>query len=418
MTQATVSRDISELGLVKAPGADGHVYVTPESVVGRRRDGDRRLGRAARADPRRHPGHDRAQRADPRADRDARHGQRHRPGDRRVEPARAGRARWRATIRSSSSSPTTSRLERWRERFEVDPGTLRRFKDPVNKVVLAYSGGLDTSVAVAWLKEQFGVEVVTLTVDLGGGSLRHGVEASGDVGRRLARVRGGRPRAVRDRLRLAAPPGERPLPGRLSAGHGARPAAHRAAPRRGRQARGRRRGRPRLHRQGQRPGPLRRRDPRPRSGARGHRPDARRDGPDPRPGDRLRRRARDRDPDHQGLAVLDRRQPVGPLVRDRRPRGPVGHAAGRRLRVDRRRRRRPDAGRDRHRLRGRHPGRARRRAARAGRAGRARPRRWAAPTASVASTTSRTAWSGSRAARSTRRRPRPSCTPRTARSRG
>jgi transcriptional regulator of arginine metabolism len=32
VTQATVSRDISELGLVKAPGADGHVYVTPELV--------------------------------------------------------------------------------------------------------------------------------------------------------------------------------------------------------------------------------------------------------------------------------------------------------------------------------------------------------------------------------------------------
>ncbi len=46
----------------------------------------------------------------------------------------------------------------------------------MNKVVLAYSGGLDTSVAVAWLKEQYGVDVVTLTVDLGGGSLRHGVE--------------------------------------------------------------------------------------------------------------------------------------------------------------------------------------------------------------------------------------------------
>ena len=29
VTQATVSRDISELGLVKAPGADGHVYVLP-----------------------------------------------------------------------------------------------------------------------------------------------------------------------------------------------------------------------------------------------------------------------------------------------------------------------------------------------------------------------------------------------------
>jgi argininosuccinate synthase len=46
----------------------------------------------------------------------------------------------------------------------------------MNKVVLAYSGGLDTSVAVAWLREQFGVEVITLTVDVGGGSLREGVE--------------------------------------------------------------------------------------------------------------------------------------------------------------------------------------------------------------------------------------------------
>jgi argininosuccinate synthase len=46
----------------------------------------------------------------------------------------------------------------------------------MKKVVLAYSGGLDTSVAVAWLREQFGTEVVTLTVDVGGGSLRRGVE--------------------------------------------------------------------------------------------------------------------------------------------------------------------------------------------------------------------------------------------------
>ena len=46
----------------------------------------------------------------------------------------------------------------------------------MNKVVLAYSGGLDTSVAVAWLREQYGVEVITLTVDLGGGSLREGIE--------------------------------------------------------------------------------------------------------------------------------------------------------------------------------------------------------------------------------------------------
>jgi len=33
VTQATVSRDIAELGLLKAPRADGHVYVAPEDVI-------------------------------------------------------------------------------------------------------------------------------------------------------------------------------------------------------------------------------------------------------------------------------------------------------------------------------------------------------------------------------------------------
>ena len=42
-------------------------------------------------------------------------------------------------------------------------------KGEVNKVVLAYSGGLDTSVIVPWLKENYGCEVVTFTADLGQG---------------------------------------------------------------------------------------------------------------------------------------------------------------------------------------------------------------------------------------------------------
>ena len=37
----------------------------------------------------------------------------------------------------------------------------------VDKIVLAFSGGLDTSVAVPWLKEQYGAEIITLTMDLG-----------------------------------------------------------------------------------------------------------------------------------------------------------------------------------------------------------------------------------------------------------
>ena len=39
----------------------------------------------------------------------------------------------------------------------------------VKKVVLAYSGGLDTSVIVRWLQESYGCEVVTFTADLGQG---------------------------------------------------------------------------------------------------------------------------------------------------------------------------------------------------------------------------------------------------------
>lgn len=35
------------------------------------------------------------------------------------------------------------------------------------KVVLAYSGGLDTSVAIKWIKEKYDLDVVTLTVDVG-----------------------------------------------------------------------------------------------------------------------------------------------------------------------------------------------------------------------------------------------------------
>jgi len=39
----------------------------------------------------------------------------------------------------------------------------------INKVVLAYSGGLDTSVIVRWLQDTYGCEVVTFTADIGQG---------------------------------------------------------------------------------------------------------------------------------------------------------------------------------------------------------------------------------------------------------
>jgi len=40
---------------------------------------------------------------------------------------------------------------------------------PIKKVVLAYSGGLDTSVILKWLQDTYGCEVVTFTADIGQG---------------------------------------------------------------------------------------------------------------------------------------------------------------------------------------------------------------------------------------------------------
>ncbi|KKQ76970.1 MAG: Argininosuccinate synthase [Parcubacteria group bacterium GW2011_GWA1_38_7] len=44
--------------------------------------------------------------------------------------------------------------------YEADVGAVK-------KVVLLYSGGLDTSVILKWLKDTYGVEVITLTLDIG-----------------------------------------------------------------------------------------------------------------------------------------------------------------------------------------------------------------------------------------------------------
>jgi argininosuccinate synthase len=47
---------------------------------------------------------------------------------------------------------------------------------PVKKTVLAYSGGLDTSIIVPWLKENYGCEVVCFTADIGQGEELDGLE--------------------------------------------------------------------------------------------------------------------------------------------------------------------------------------------------------------------------------------------------
>ncbi len=49
-------------------------------------------------------------------------------------------------------------------------------KPKVNKVVLAYSGGLDTSVIVPWLKENYGCEVICFSANLGQDEELEGLE--------------------------------------------------------------------------------------------------------------------------------------------------------------------------------------------------------------------------------------------------
>jgi argininosuccinate synthase len=51
----------------------------------------------------------------------------------------------------------------------ADIGGHRNDNKDVKKVVLAYSGGLDTSIILKWLQTEFGAEVVTFTADLGQG---------------------------------------------------------------------------------------------------------------------------------------------------------------------------------------------------------------------------------------------------------
>ena len=52
---------------------------------------------------------------------------------------------------------------------KVDAKPDKNSKENIKKVVLAYSGGLDTSVILHWIREHYGAEVVTFTADIGQG---------------------------------------------------------------------------------------------------------------------------------------------------------------------------------------------------------------------------------------------------------
>ncbi|MBD3392066.1 MAG: argininosuccinate synthase, partial [Chitinivibrionales bacterium] len=47
----------------------------------------------------------------------------------------------------------------------------------MDKCVLAYSGGLDTSVMIPWIKETYGCEIIAMCADLGQGEELDGLEA-------------------------------------------------------------------------------------------------------------------------------------------------------------------------------------------------------------------------------------------------
>ena len=266
----------------------------------------------------------------------------------------------------------------------------------VNKVVLAYSGGLDTSIILKWLQTTYGCEVVTFTADLGQGeeleparqkALLLGIKPENifveDLRDEFVRdyvFPMFRANAQYEGLYLLGTSIARPLIAKKQIEIAERVGADAVVARR--------------HRQGQRSGPLRARLLRLEARRDRHRALARMGPALPRAAHRLCRG--EPDPDRQGQArrsaVLGRRQPPARLL-GRQGAGRSGRRGARlRLFAHQRSGIGPrQADRDHHRLPEGRPGRHRRQEARprrpAGEAQRARPR----ATASAASTWSKTA---------------------------
>ena len=290
----------------------------------------------------------------------------------------------------------------------------------VKKVVLAYSGGLDTSIIIPWIKENYGgAEIVAYCGDVGQGDDLEAVRRKAlATGASECIVEDLREEFVRDYAFKALAAGAVYEDNYLLGTALARPLlAYR--PGAGRAGRRRRRAGPRRHRQGQRPGPLRGDLRDLRAAPHGDRAVARVGHPLARGRARLRRGPRRARGPVAARHVQPRRQPLAPVARGREPRGPVGRAAQGDVQAHRRSRGRAgQAGGGDDRLRagrarvpGRHAARAR------GPGGDAEPDRGRARRR-AGSTWWRTAWWASSRAASTRRRPAPCCTSRTARSSG
>ncbi len=102
-------------------------------------------------------------------------------------------------------------------------------KPNIKKVVLAYSGGLDTSIILKWLQETYGCEVVTFTADLGQGEeLEPAREKAADARHQeREHLHRGPARGIRSRLRVPDVPRQRALRGHLPARYLDRAAADR-----------------------------------------------------------------------------------------------------------------------------------------------------------------------------------------------
>ncbi|KAB1217335.1 Argininosuccinate synthase, chloroplastic [Morella rubra] len=71
--------------------------------------------------------------------------------------------------KSGNNKVTRAVLQSDREMKISEATKDRGLRGKLNKVVLAYSGGLDTSVIVPWLRENYGCDVVCFTADVGQG---------------------------------------------------------------------------------------------------------------------------------------------------------------------------------------------------------------------------------------------------------
>jgi hypothetical protein len=176
-------------------------------------------------------------------------------------------------------------------------------KTGIKKVVLAYSGGLDTSVILKWLQDRYGCEVITFTADIGQGEeLEPARRKAKKMGVKRIFVEDLREEFVRDFVF--------PM-------HVDRAAADREASGQSRKTDGRRRDLARRHRQGQRPGAVRARRLRPDARGKDHRAVARMGPALARQAAALRREA-----SHPGglqekerrRALLDGRQPAAYLL--------------------------------------------------------------------------------------------------------